>query len=54
MIKLPNELLGMTDYDEHDRWILKDGATEKQKEVFEEFKKKMDTEQFSDTEINIG
>lgn len=51
MIALPKELIGMTDYDEDDNWILKDEATEEQRKIFEEFKKSIEEGKLSDTLI---
>ncbi|MBU5486482.1 hypothetical protein KQI86_19460 [Clostridium sp. MSJ-11] len=53
MIALPKELVGITDYDEDDNWILKDGATEEQKKIFEEFKKGIESKELADTIINF-
>lgn len=52
MIKLPEELLGMTDYDENDNWILKEGSTEKQRKVFENFQMDLESGKLTDTEIS--
>ncbi|WP_291563702.1 MULTISPECIES: hypothetical protein [unclassified Clostridium] len=54
MIALPKELVGITDYDENDNWILKDGATEEQKKIFEEFKKSMESEELTDAIIEFN
>lgn len=51
MIALPKELLGMTEYDDNDNWILKEGATKKQKEIFEKFKKDLKSGELTDTLI---
>ncbi|WP_164971687.1 hypothetical protein [Clostridium tetani] len=53
MIALPKELIGITDYDENDNWILKDGATEEQKKIFEEFKRSIESEELTDTIIKF-
>ncbi len=51
MIPLPKEIIGMTDYDKNDNWILKEGATEEQKKIFEKFKKDMDSGELTDVII---
>lgn len=51
MIALPKELIGITDYDDNDNWILKDGATKKQRKIFEEFKKNIESGNLKDTSI---
>lgn len=53
MIALPKELMGITDYDENDNWILKDEATEEQKKIFEEFKRDLESGKLSDVELFI-
>lgn len=53
VIVLPKKLVGITDYDEYDNWILKDGATEEQKKIFEEFKKGIESKELTDTIINF-
>lgn len=51
MIALPKELIGITDYDDDDNWILKDGATKEQTRIFKEFKKDIELGNLKDTLI---
>jgi hypothetical protein len=51
MIPIPKEIAGMTDYDENDNWILKPGATEKQKKIFDQFKRDLESGKLSDVKI---
>lgn len=51
MIAIPKELTGMVEYDENDNRILKDGATEEQKRIFQEFFNLLESEKLTDTII---
>lgn len=51
MIPIPKELMGITTFDEKGNRILKDGATEEQKKIFEQFYKDLESGKLSDIEI---
>lgn len=51
MVAIPEEIIGMTEYDEDDNWVLKKGATEEQRKIFEKFKKDLESGELSDVEV---
>lgn len=51
MIPMPKEIMGITTYDDNDNWVLKAGATKKQQEIYEKFKKDLESGKLSDTII---
>lgn len=53
VIPLPKELIGITTFDEDGNRILKKGATEEQKRIFQQFYKGLESGKLSDVELFI-
>lgn len=51
MIKFPEELIEVTEIDDNGDRVLKKGATEEQRKIFERFKKDIDNGTLTDMEI---